>query len=57
MADLRLCYAGDSVGCEYIASAYSMQPEQSKELVYQQVRKNFPAATEAALQRVLGWDR
>ena len=44
-------------GCEHIASAYSMQPEQSKELVYQQVRKNFPAATEAALQRVLGWDR
>lgn len=44
-------------GCEHIGSAYSMQPEQSKELVYQQVRKNFPAATEAALQRVLGWDR
>ena len=44
-------------GCEHIASAYSMQPEQSEELVYQQVQKNFPAATEAALQRVLGWDR
>ena len=44
-------------GCEHIASAYSMQPEQSEELVYQQVQKNFPAATEAALQRVLGWAR
>ena len=42
-------------GCEHIASAYSMQPEQSKELVYQQVRKNFPEAAPETLDAVLGW--
>lgn len=44
-------------GYEHISSAYSVEPEQSRELIYQQVHKNFPAATEAALHAVLGWDR
>lgn len=44
-------------GYAHISSAYSSEPIQSKELIYHQVRKNFPAATEAALQAVLGWDR
>ena len=42
---------------EHISSAYSMEPAQSRELIYQQIRKNFPAATEAALQAVLDFDR
>ena len=44
-------------GYAYISSAYSTEPAQSKELIYQQVRKNFPAATEATLQAALGWNR
>ena len=44
-------------GYEYIASAYAEEPVQSKAWIYQQVRKNFPAATEAALHTVLGWNR
>lgn len=44
-------------GYEHISSAYSMAPEHSKELVYQQVQANFPAATQATLQAVLGWDK
>ena len=43
-------------GYEHIASAYSAQPSQSKERIYQQVTKHFPAASEAALQAVLGWN-
>ena len=43
-------------GYEYISSAYSVEPKQSKELIYHQVCKNFPAATEAMLHAVLGWD-
>lgn len=44
-------------GYEHISSAYSTEPMLSKELVYEQVHRNFPAATEATLQAVLGWDR
>lgn len=44
-------------GYEHITSAYSAEPPQSKELVYKQVRKNFPAATEETLRVVLGWDK
>lgn len=44
-------------GYEHIASAYSTEPLHSRELVYQQVQKHFPGATEAALQAVLGWGR
>ncbi|WP_438819462.1 AlkZ-related protein [Intestinimonas massiliensis (ex Afouda et al. 2020)] len=44
-------------GYEHISSAYSTEPMLSKELVYDQVHRNFPAATEATLQAVLGWDR
>ncbi len=44
-------------GYEHISSAYSVEPERSKELIYQQVCRNFPASTEAALHAVLGWDR
>ena len=44
-------------GYEHIASAYAAEPTQSRELVYQQVCRNFPAATETTLQAVLGWGR
>ena len=44
-------------GYEHISSAYSLEPARSKELVYEQVRKHFPAATEETLQAVLGWKR
>ena len=41
-------------GYDHIASAYSTDPAQSKKLVYQQVQKHFPQATETALAAVLG---
>ena len=44
-------------GYEHISSAYAAPPAQSRQLVYEQVRRNFPSATEAALHRVLGWNR
>ena len=44
-------------GYEHIASAYSLEPAQSKSLICQQVRKHFPTAAEEALQAVLGWER
>ena len=44
-------------GYEHVSSAYSTEPEQSRERVYAQVRKNFPAATEETLRAVLGWSR
>ncbi|MBM6869791.1 hypothetical protein H7U37_10775 [Pseudoflavonifractor phocaeensis] len=42
-------------GYDHIASAYPVEPARSGELIYRQVRGHFPAATETALQRVLGW--
>lgn len=44
-------------GYEHVTSAYSAEPEQSQKLVYAQVRKNFPAATEETLRAVLRWSR
>lgn len=44
-------------GYEHVTSAYSTEPEQSQKLVYAQVRKSFPAATEETLRAVLGWSR
>ena len=44
-------------GYEHIASAYGEEPARSRELVYQQVQKNFPAATEEALRAVMGWEK
>lgn len=41
-------------GCEYISSAYSLEPAQSGALICRQVRRHFPAATDAALQAALG---
>ena len=41
-------------GYEHISSAYSVMPEQSKDLIYQQVRRSFPSATESTLHAVLG---
>ena len=41
-------------GYEHVTSAYSTEPLHSRELVYRQVLKNFPAATEAELNSVLG---
>ncbi len=44
-------------GYGHISSAYSMEPEQSRQLIYGQIQKNFPAATPSTLHRVFGWDR
>lgn len=44
-------------GYEHVSSAYPVEPAQSAALICRQVRRNFPAATEAALRAVLGWDR
>ena len=41
-------------GHGHVASAYFTEPARSGELVFQQVRRHFPAATEASLQAVLG---
>ena len=41
-------------GYDYIASAYSIDPAQSRQLIYQQVKKHFPQASETALAAVLG---
>lgn len=44
-------------GYEHISSAYQQEPSQSRQLIYQQVQRNFPAATEATLHAVLSWDK
>ena len=44
-------------GYDHIASAYSAEPARSGELVCQQVKKHFPAATEKSLRAVMGWER
>ena len=44
-------------GCDHISSAYSASPAESKTLVYEQVRKNFPEANQEELDAVLGWTR
>ena len=44
-------------GYDHISSAYSAEPAESKMLIYEQVRKNFPEATQEELDAVLGWTR
>ena len=44
-------------GYDHIASAYSMDPSESKVLIYEQIQKNFPEATQEELDAVLGWSR
>ena len=44
-------------GYAHVASAYAVEPAQSKACIDQQVQKHFPAATETTLRAVLGWDR
>ena len=44
-------------GYDHIASAYFVDPAESKRLIYQQVQKNFPEATREELDAVLGWNR
>ena len=41
-------------GYEHISSAYTIAPAESRELIYQQVRKNFPEAETLELDAVLG---
>ena len=41
-------------GYDHIASAYAVEPARSRDLIYRQVRKNFPEAAGAALEAVLG---
>ena len=44
-------------GYAHVTSAYAAEPAQSRELICRQVQKNFPAAAEAGLQRVMGWEK
>ena len=44
-------------GYDHIASAYAADPEESKDLIYQQIQKNFPEVTREELDAVLGWSR
>lgn len=44
-------------GYDHVASAYSTDPAESKALVYAQVRRSFPEASEAELDAVLGWGK
>ena len=41
-------------GYEHIASAYSVRPAESEELIGRQIRQHFPAADAKALRTVLG---
>ena len=41
----------------HIASAYSADPAESKALIYEHIRKNFPDAFLEELNAVLGWSR
>lgn len=41
-------------GYEYISSAYDVPPEESRALIYRQVCKHFPSATEATLHAAIG---
>ena len=41
-------------GYEYITSAYSEEPDQSRALINRQIHKNFPAANEQTLCTALG---
>ena len=43
------------MGIRHIASAYSVDPAESKALIYEQVQKNFPEAALETLDAVLGW--
>ena len=42
-------------GYDHISSAYSVDPAESKALTYEQIRKNFPEATQEELDGVLDW--
>ena len=44
-------------GYDHISSAYSEEPAQSREQIYQQVCRCFPAATEETLRAVLEWKK
>ena len=44
-------------GYDHISSAYCWEPRQSRQRIYEQIQKHFPAATPATLRTVLGWDR
>ena len=42
-------------GYDHIASAYSTAPSESMNLIYEQLQKSFPKATQSELDAVLGW--
>ena len=44
-------------GRDWIASAYSLDPARCREEIFQQIRKNFPAASQETLERGLGWSQ
>ena len=44
-------------GYDHISSAYSVDPAESRALIYEQIRKNFPEATQEELDTALGWPR
>lgn len=46
-----------SFSYDHISSAYSVDPAESKTMIYEQVGKNFPDAAPGELDAVLGWTR
>lgn len=44
-------------GYDHVSSAYSVAPAESKALIDEQIRKNFPEAEQEELDAVLGWTR
>lgn len=57
VASFRALGDGETVASfsyEHISSAYTIAPAESGELIYQQVRKNFPEAEMLELDAVLG---
>ena len=42
-------------GYDHISSAYSVDPAESRALIYEQIRKNFPEAEQEELDAALGW--
>lgn len=45
------------LGYDHVSSAYVAAPKMSKDLIYKQIRRNFPEAAQEELDAVLGWFR
>lgn len=45
------------MGYDHVSSACSVDPAESKALIYERIRRNFPEAEQEELDAVLGWTR